>query len=237
MTRRLVLWDIDGTLITTGVVGRRALEDGAAEAAGLSAVPEVPMGGKTDPQIITEIFEAAGVDSSRIAELVPKALVSAERLLVQWRSRMASEGKVHPGVRRLLERLEATEGVRQSLLTGNIEANAFVKVETFGLARFFDFAVGAYGSDHADRDNLVPVALERVSRLRNEQYSPSEVWIVGDTANDLRCARAGGANCLLVGTGREGLGPLEDLRPDHLFPDLSDTEAVLGALMGSVSAG
>jgi phosphoglycolate phosphatase len=232
MPSRLVLWDIDGTLITTGVVGRRALEGGAAEAAGLDAVPEVSMGGKTDPQIIAEILTTAGVEPGRIPGLVPLALASAERLLEQWRTRMASEGRVHPGVREVLDRLGATDGVRQALLTGNIEANAFVKVDTFGLAGFFDFAVGAYGSDHAERDNLVPVALERVARLRGERYSPPEVWIIGDTVNDLRCARAGGVRCLLVDTGREGIGPLDGQRPDYLFPDLSDTEAVLAAVLG-----
>jgi len=237
MTRRFVLWDIDGTLITTGVVGRRALEGGAAEAAGLDTVPAVSMGGKTDPQIITEILTAAGVRDERIAELVPDALASAEALLARWRSRMVSEGRVHPGVLPVLERFDATSGVRQSLLTGNVEANALVKLDTFGLAGFFDFAVGAYGSDHADRDQLVPVALARVAQLRGEQYSPAEVWVVGDTANDLRCARAGGVRCLLVGTGKEGLGPLGGLSPDFLFPDLSDTEAVLAAVLGQSASG
>jgi phosphoglycolate phosphatase-like HAD superfamily hydrolase len=233
MTRRLVLWDIDGTLITTGVAGRRALEGGAAEAAGLDTVPEVAMGGKTDPQIIAEILAAAGVPEGRIDELVPKGLAAAEALLAQWRSQMVSEGRVHPGVLGVLERLDATSGVRQSLLTGNIEANAFLKVDAFGLAGFFDFAVGAYGSDHAARDNLVPIALERAARLRSERYSPTEVWIIGDTANDLRCAHAGGVRCLLVGTGREGIGDLDGLSPDFVFPDLSDTEAVLRAVLGS----
>jgi phosphoglycolate phosphatase len=232
MSRRFVLWDIDGTLITTGVIGRQALEGGAAEAAGLDTVPQVSMGGKTDPQIIAEILAAAGVEAARIADLVPKALALAEELLAQWRGRMASDGRVHPGVRAVLERLGATDGVRQSLLTGNIEANAIVKVDTFGLAGFFDFAVGAYGSDHADRDTLVPIALDRVARLRSERYAPAEVWVVGDTANDLRCARLGGVRCLLVGTGKEGLGSLDSLSPDFLFPDLSDTEAVLAAVLG-----
>ena len=233
MARRLILWDIDGTLITTGVIGRRALEGGAAEAAGLDTVHEVSMGGKTDPQIIAEILAAAGVPDRLITDLVPRALATAEGLLAQGRSRMASEGRVHPGVRDVLKQLDAVEGVRQSLLTGNVRTNALVKTETFGLAGFFDFAVGAYGDDHANRDNLVPFALDRVARLRGERYSPSEVWIVGDTANDLRCARAGGVRCLLVGTGREGLGSLGGLNPDVLLPDLSDTEVVLAALLGT----
>jgi phosphoglycolate phosphatase len=233
LIHRFVLWDIDGTLLTTGVVGRRALERGAADAAGLDAVPEVSMGGKTDPQIVLEILVAAGVDEGRVPELVPEALASAQELLVQWRSRMAQEGCVHPGVPQLLERLDATDGVRQSLLTGNVEANAFVKVDTFGLAGLFDFAVGAYGSDHADRDRLISVALERVARLRNDRYLSGDVWIIGDTANDLRCARAGGVRCLLVATGKEGLGALDGLSPDFLFPDLSDTEEVLAILLGT----
>ena len=233
VTRRLVLWDVDGTLITTGVVGRRALERGAADAAGLDAVPGISMGGKTDPQIVAEILAAAGVPGETIPQLVPKALASAEHHLAQWRGWMTREGRVHPGVREVLERLRATGGVRQTLLTGNVETNAFVKVDTFGLAGFFDFAVGAYGSDDIDRERLVPVALGRAERIRGERYADGEVWIVGDTGNDLRCARAGGARCLLVETGREGVGPLGGLTPDAIFPDLSDTDAVLAALLGA----
>ena len=231
MTHRLVLWDIDGTLVSTGSVGRQALEVGAAEAAGLTTVPQISMGGKTDPQIVAEILAAAGIHPDRAARLVPGALAVAERRLEAWRGRIADEGFAQPGVRELLERLAATPGVRQTLLTGNVAPNAFVKVDVFGLAGFFDFAIGAYGSDHADRDRLVPVALDRAHRLRGERFEPAEAWVVGDTANDLRCARAGGAHCLLVGTGREGIGALEGLEPDRLVPDLADTESVLGVLL------
>ena len=134
--------------------------------------------------------------------------------------------------RELRDQPEMCWGVRQSLLTGNIETNAFLKVDTFGLAGFFDFAMGAYGSDHAERDSLVPNALDRTARLRGERYESAEVWIMGDTANDLRCARAGGVRCLLVGTGREGRGDLGGLNPDFEFPALFDTEAVLAAVLG-----
>lgn len=232
MTHRLVLWDIDGTLVSTGSVGRRALEVGAADAAGLSVVPQISMGGKTDPQIIGEILSAAGLPPERAARLVPAALAVAERRLAGWRGRIAEEGFAQPGVREVLERLAGTEGVRQTLLTGNVEPNAFVKVDVFGLTPFFDFAVGAYGSDHAERARLVPIALERVARLRGDRFEPAETWVVGDTANDLRCARAGGARCLLVGTGREGVGALDGLEPDRLVPDLTDTDGVLATLLG-----
>ncbi len=165
--------------------------------------------------------------------MIPKGLMLAEAFLAESRDRMASEGRVHPGVREVLTQLDDIGGIRQTLLTGNIKANALVKVDTFDLAEFFDLEVGAYGSDHANRDELVPIALDRVDQVHGERYSPSEVWIVGDTANDLRCATAGGVRCLLVGTGREGMSPLVDLSPDFLFQDLSDTEAVVAALLGN----
>ena len=232
MVHRLVLWDIDGTLVSTGPLGRQALEAGAADAAGLAGVPHISMGGKTDPQIVGEILAHAGLEPDHAAQLVPGALAGAERRLADWRDRIADEGFAQPGVRSLLEALAGTEGVRQTLLTGNVEPNAFVKVDVFGLAPFFDFAIGAYGSDDADRDRLVPIALDRVARLRHDRFEPSETWVIGDTVNDLRCARAGGAHCLLVGTGREGIGPLDGLDPDVLIPDLTDTESVLAVLLG-----
>jgi phosphoglycolate phosphatase len=237
VVHRLVLWDIDGTLVSTGPVGRQALEAGSAEVAGLEAVPQISMGGKTDPQIVAEILAAAGLGPDRAERLLPAALAVAERRLAQWRDRIVAEGFVQPGVRPLLEALAGTEGVRQTLLTGNVEPNAFVKVDVFGLAAFFDFAIGAYGSDHAERDRLVPIALGRVARLRRDRFSPSEAWVVGDTANDLRCARAGGAHCLLVGTGREGIGALDGLDPDALVADLTDTEAVLATILGLTPEG
>jgi phosphoglycolate phosphatase len=228
---RLVLWDVDGTLVSTGPVGRQALEAGAAEAGGLPEVPHVSMSGKTDPQIIAEILTLSGLHVDDIAELVPAALVVAETRLAQWRPRIAEEGFVQPGVRKVLGALSDTDGVRQTLLTGNVEPNAFVKVDVFGLAPYFDFAIGAYGSDHDDRDRLVPISIERAARLRDDHFRPEQAWIVGDTGNDLRCAKAGGARCLLVRTGREGIGDLQGLQPDHAFDDLTDTDGVLDVLL------
>jgi phosphoglycolate phosphatase-like HAD superfamily hydrolase len=130
----------------------------------------------------------------------------------------------------VLERLDEQPGMRQSLLTGNIAPNAVVKVAAFGLQRWLDLEVGAYGSDHADRTALVPVALSRVARLRGEDVKPDQVWVIGDTANDLACARAGGARCLLVGTGRFTYAKLSGLGADAVMDDLSDTDAVVDLL-------
>ena len=131
-------------------------------------------------------------------------------------------GEVLPGVAELLARLDEAPGVRQTLLTGNLVANAAVKVAAFGLGDFFDSEVGAYGTDHADRLELVPIALERVARFRGESYEPDEVWVVGDTANDLACARAGGVSCLLVGRSHVETGL--DRQADAYLADLSGVD-------------
>jgi len=230
MARRFILWDIDGTLVTTGAVGRFALEEGARRASGLSEVPEVAMGGKTDPQILSEMLVAAGLAAGEIGQVLPAALEEAEHVLLAEADRMRSGGTVHPGVRELLDALARTGEVRQTLLTGNIAPNAELKVAAFGLESYFDFAVGAYGDDHHDRDCLVPISLERVRELRGEQYSADEVWVIGDTARDLSCAKAAGVRCLVVGTGRDGFDAVRHLEADAVVENLADTEGVLAVL-------
>ncbi|MBL8777592.1 MAG: haloacid dehalogenase-like hydrolase [Acidimicrobiales bacterium] len=228
--RRLILWDIDGTIITSRGVGRRVMEEAAAAVAGLAEVPQIVMSGKTDPQILREIFTAAELAADHIDALLPEAMVAAEAALAAAEEELRANGSVLPGVEELLERLDATDGVRQTLLTGNLTANAAVKVGAFGLTHLFDTEIGAYGTDHADRLELVPIALERAQRFRGEAYAPDEVWVIGDTPNDLACARAGGVHCLLVGTG--GQEGLEALGADAVLADLSDVDRALAVLTG-----
>jgi phosphoglycolate phosphatase-like HAD superfamily hydrolase len=230
--RRLILWDVDGTLVSCGPAGREALESGARLAAGLTALPHLPMGGKTDPQIVGEMLLGAGVAPAALDSLVPVALAEATRALAGWRGRMGREGHVLPGIRRLLDELADRGGVRQTLLTGNVAVNAAVKVGAFGLGGYFDFPIGAYGDDNAERELLVPIALDRVRRLRGETYEPEQVWVIGDTARDLACARAAGVRCLLAGTGHDGFEAVRDLRADAVLENLAGTEAVLGILLG-----
>lgn len=226
--RRLILWDIDGTLITSRGVGRRVMEEAAAAVAGITEVPSIVMSGKTDPQILREIFRAAELADDHIDAILPEAIAAAETALATAEADLRAHGSVLPGVHELLERLDATAGVRQTLLTGNLTANAAVKVGAFDLTHLFDAEIGAYGSDHADRLELVPIALERAQRFRGETYEPDEVWVIGDTPNDLACARAGGVRCLLVGTG--GQEGLEALGPDAYLDDLGDVDRAVTIL-------
>jgi phosphoglycolate phosphatase len=227
---RLVLWDIDGTLLRAGDIGA-AVFDRALELS-LGTVPSarVTMGGKTDPQIVREYLELLGI--ADIDDRLPVVLGHLEQQLAAATDLMAATGYTLPGITELLPRLAALPGLHQSVLTGNIAPNAVVKLAAFDLVPWLDLEVGAYGSDHADRNELVPIALERVRRLRGDVVRPDQVWVVGDTANDLACARAGGARCLLVATGREQFDVLAGLAPDAVLPDLADVDAVVSLLGG-----
>lgn len=231
--RRLILWDVDGTLIRSDGVGAEVMMEAARSVTGLDQVPQVAMGGCTDPQILRSIFTAAELAEDRIEEILPSALAKAEQVMARVEHQLRARGRALPGVPELLERLGNTPGVRQTLVTGNVAPNAAVKVAAFGLTEHFDVEVGAYGSDHADRNELVPLALRRVEELRGERYDPAtEVWVVGDTVHDLACARAGGSRCLLVGTGATSPEDLEAVGADAHMADLSDVTAALAVLTG-----
>lgn len=232
MIRRLILWDIDGTLLSTGTIGRKALEQAAASVADLAEIPHVVMSGKTDQRILREILTAADVGDDRIDRLVAEAMAAAIELLASSSDRIAEEGTVHPGVGTLIDRLADVPGVRQSLVTGNLAPNARVKVQAMQLDTHIDFDVGAYGDDHHDRNELVPIALRRVREFRGETYEPHEVWVIGDTEHDLACARAAGVRCLLVGTKWDGDQDLSASDPDAFAADLSGTEEILELLTG-----
>ncbi len=232
--RRLVLWDIDGTLLFGGGVGGRAIAAAAAALADLPITADmVHMHGKTDQQIIRELFLAAAVAEDDIVELLPRAAAEAERQLARHEAEFRASGRVLEGVVDVLAELDGIPGVRQTLLTGNLVANAAIKLAAFDLTGWFDFEVGSYGSDHEDRLQLVPIALERVLRMRGEHYAPDEVWVIGDTPNDLACAKAAGVRCLLVATGGFTTQELSALGPDATMDDLADTDGVVELLTAS----
>ncbi|MDP8937602.1 MAG: haloacid dehalogenase-like hydrolase [Actinomycetota bacterium] len=223
-----MLWDVDGTLIDSAGIGAAVFDRALEKVLGTAPASRLHLSGKTDPQIVREYLELMAVDSAdgRLGEV----LSAVEAALAAAASDLAQRGRTLPGVPELLARLDSAPGVHQTVLTGNTAANAMVKLTTFGLERWLDLDIGAYGSDDPDRCRLVPVALDRARRRRGLDVSPDRTWVVGDTANDLVCARAGRARCLLVATGRTALEELECLEPDVVLADLTDTEAVVALL-------
>ena len=192
---------------------------------------DVGMSGRTDPSIALEILASAGLDEEEARRHLPSVLRHVEAELARAAASFREKGRVLPGVEEVLSRLHSHGSVTQSVLTGNTAANAAVKLRTFGLDGWLDLRIGAFGSDREDRDELVPVAMERARRLRGRSFGPNQVWVVGDTPRDLACARAAGARCLLVATGRTPARELHGIGADHLLDDLTDAEGVIGLLL------
>ena len=234
---KLVLWDIDGTLVRVGDLGRGPFQTAVVDVLGGALDPElhrrVRMSGKTDPQIARELLLEAEVHADDVDRHLPEVLRRVEAHLLAVEHRMQAEGTATPGGAAVLEALAARDDVVQSVLTGNLAANAVVKLRAFGLDRWIDFDSGAYGSDHHDREELVPIALAKASAKHGERFTAGETWVVGDTPRDFACAKAGGARCLLVATGGFDRDELEGLGADAVLDDLADTEAVVSLLTSS----
>jgi phosphoglycolate phosphatase len=228
---RLVLWDIDGTLLRGGDVARDVFDEAVTAVLGRHPGDHrVRMGGKTDPQIALEILAYAALEEAEAADHLPAVLAALERGLEAAADDMRRHGVVLPGVPDVLRALDDEPSVRSTVLTGNTQANAAVKLAAFELTAWIDFEIGAFGSDDHDRTALVPVALERARRLRAVEVDPADVWVVGDTARDLACARAGGVRCALVATGHSSLEELQATDADAVFEDLVDVDAVVKLL-------
>jgi len=229
----LVLWDIDGTLVDSAGHGRHAFEDAFRVVVGRE--PEwVEYAGRTDHQIAMSMLNGS-------SDHLPALLDQLAAKLAERRDAIAAEGHVYPGVPETLAALHEADGVVNSLLTGNIEANAAVKVGAFGLDRWLDFEAGAYGSDpHERRSDLVAIARERASaryaqapggaRCAAMPSEPTGVVVVGDTPLDVLAAHEAGARAVAVATGFAELDALRESRPDALLQDLRDTDAAIRAI-------
>ena len=227
--RRLLLFDIDGTLLSAGGAGGRAFLDALREVFGTAgAVDGVSFAGKTDPQIARELLGGGGwatdaVDE-RLPELWPVYLRHLERRIC------AVDVQPLPGVPGLLDALEAVgEPTVLGLLTGSVAAGARIKLKAAGL-RFERFRVGAFGSDHGDRPELPAVAVERAERTTGHRFRGKEVVVIGDTPYDIRCGERLGVRTIAVATGSYGRDELAACGPDHLFDTLEEMDAVCDAI-------
>ncbi len=216
----LVLWDIDGTLVDTAGHGRFAFEEAFRAVVGREPVP-VDYAGRTDHQIALTML-----DGER--DHLPRMLEELAAALEARREAVRLEGHAYPGVAAVLEALDARDDVVQSLLTGNIESNAALKVSAFGLERWLDIEVGAYGSDpHERRSDLVAVARERAAAKYGE---PTGTVLVGDTPLDVQAAHEAGARAVAVMTGFADRDGLLESGPEALLDDYSDVAAAVAAI-------
>ncbi|MFM8458315.1 MAG: HAD family hydrolase [Chthoniobacterales bacterium] len=228
MRKKLLLFDIDGTLLLTGRAGEHALRVALKERFGVEDdLAAISFAGSTDGAIVRQMFEANAIPHTpeNVADLLDGYV---HHLALELPKR---EGRVLPGIVELLEALHKREDCVLGLLTGNIEKGAELKLSHYGVWEYFEF--GAFADDHIDRNKLGPVAHSRAAEKHGIRFEASDVCVLGDTPKDIDCARAAGFVSVAIATGSCSVDDLAAHKPDFLFEDLSDTHAVIEALLGS----
>jgi phosphoglycolate phosphatase len=223
---KVVLFDIDGTLILTGGAGNKAFAKTFADVFGVPQISSnVSFAGRSDKAISHELFRAHG-----IAETPENWATFQREYLVRLGPTLASlAGEVLPGVVELVEKLQALDGVDIGLLTGNIRAGAEQKLTHYGLWRYFEF--GGFGDRQTERAEIareaVAAARERWSAKSQANGGPDRIVVIGDTEHDIRCARAVGAYAVAAPTGHTPSEVLAKENPDLLVNTLEDHAAIL----------
>jgi len=232
---KLVLFDIDGTLVWTDGAGRRAIHHALSEVFGASGPPDYRFDGKTDPQIVRDLMRFAGHNDDHIDAQMEAVF---GRYIDRLRAELGAPGyrpRVMPGVFELLDALEPRRDVVLGLLTGNLADGARAKLEAVGIdpARF---RIGAFGSDHEERPSLPEVARRRFREQLGLDVPGHDCVIIGDTPADVTCGRAVGARAIGVATGRYSVEELASHGAAAVFADLSDTEVVVAEIMANSPA-
>jgi phosphoglycolate phosphatase len=234
-TLRILLWDIDGTLIRSARTG--AFKDytvpmleGVFGTAG--RLREMKVSGMTDLQIVAEALSEEGFTNAQIRERLDD--LRLRYMQEMERVTRADKGFFHllPGAREALAATNAHPRYHNALLTGNIEPAAHLKMQLVGLSPYFDLP-GAFGDESHDRRDLPELAAARINARLNLDLQPSQFIVIGDTPNDINCARHFGARAIAVATGRMHTpSDLLEYLPDALLPDLSDVELLMSTLAG-----
>jgi phosphoglycolate phosphatase len=223
--KRLLLFDIDGTLIHSGGAGVHALKSAFTERFDIiDDLHDIEIAGMTDSGIVVSILNKHKIPATN--ENVSAFLDSYVHFLSLELPRRV--GNLLPGVLELLEKLKSRPHLVLALLTGNVSRGAQLKLEHYGVWHFFEF--GAFADDHHDRNRLGTVARARAKEKHGRRFSASEIDVIGDTPRDIACGKAFGARTIAVATGTWSRNQLAKYRPDFLIDDLSDVEGIIDTL-------
>ena len=226
IARKLLLWDIDGTILHTGKAGETALGRAMEKLYGINrGLQGLEIAGRTDKWIVEQLLGRDGK---------PNGLEEVGQFLDVYVELLAEElprrnGGLHPGVLGILEEAHKRAELVQALLTGNIEKGARLKLTRYGVNHFFDF--GAFADDSSIRNELGPHAKRRAEEKHGEDFPPERIFVIGDTPHDVACARAIGAKAIAVATGSFTKRQLKDCGADAVFTDLAHPKAFFDLLI------
>jgi len=228
MADKLLLFDIDGTLLLSRGIPRvsflKVLKNHFPH---ISDKTSVKFSGMTDPQIIKQLLQANG-DNTPISKQLLKKLFKEFAIELAKNLHLDNPPDVLPGIIKLMDRLQSIPNCHLGLVTGNIMQGARIKLQSAGLYHYFP--LGAFGSDHENRNMLPPIAISRAEDYFNKHFKESDTWIIGDSIYDIRCARANNLKNIAVLTGFTPESALKDENPDFLLNNLNDTEKVLSII-------
>jgi len=227
---KLVLFDIDGTLLSSEGAGMRAMRAALTALFGTTGDPAYRYDGKTDKQIVRDLMRGHGHDDDYINDRMDALL----ELYLKELAREVKSGervpRTLPGIPHLLDELEAKEQVTLGLLTGNIEPGAKVKLAAAGVD-VSRFRVNAFGSDHEHRPELPGVAQRRAADFLGRELEGDAIYVIGDTPADIRCGEAIGARAIGVATGHYSVDDLTQHEPFAVFENLAETSAVVRVIL------
>lgn len=223
---RLVLWDIDGTLLHCGSDGKKALNHAFHELYGIAdAFEQAAIGGAMDSALINHVYETHGIDALKKNQFQERYRTALKEILSQ-----NQEKRVLPGVLRLLNQLTQDSSVVNALLTSNLQIGAQTKLDAFDLKQFFP--IGGYGDETGEKWDVANRCIETAERELDTIFQRNNIFLIGDSCYDIATARECGIKSIAVSTGWADEESLRRCKPDYFFPDLTQTDQILSVIMG-----
>lgn len=219
-----LLFDIDGTLVRAGGAGLTAMRQVMSELYGIEQMPDVAVHGRTDFSIVSDIFADLPIDVDQAREPFTNRYCELLRETLPL-----CDGSILPNVVELLEHLAVREDVSLGLLTGNMKRASDAKMDHFKLNHYFEY--GGFGDLHSNRNDVASVAKQAAADHLQDRFEESNVWVIGDTVNDITCARSIGAKVVAVETGGGVRDELAAENPDLIYKSLPEPEVFLNELL------